>query len=101
VNCPQCHSDFTLSWKLYFRRTPFRLLCPVCGTSVRFRHKAVYYLVTLGYLLSVVIVATLVAATYFGTAGAAVVGLVVGFGIGFPVDRYLDSRLAVLELLEE
>jgi hypothetical protein len=101
VKCPHCDSDFTLSWRLYFRRTPFRLRCPVCGTVVRFRHRAPYYLITVLYLAPAVLVAMYAAARYFGLAGVTVAGLVVGFGIGLPVDRYLDSRMAVLELLDE
>ena len=100
MKCPQCDSEFPLTWKRHFK-SPFGIFdCPSCSTKLQGTHRWFYWPLTfLGYCIFGVPLAIL--GSKYGSAGALSGWIIGALSIGIPFDRFLDSKFMVLKSLPE
>ena len=97
MECPSCNRDFDMTWRLYVRNVRGRFACPLCGARLRGRHNKFYWLGLAIFLvleLGVGLLLMLALGTGIGIAATVLVML----AVGLPLDKYLESRFAVLRL---
>jgi hypothetical protein len=94
MRCPQCDSDFPLTWKRYIKAPLGRISCPSCNEKLVTTHRWFYWpLMVLGCCILGIPLAILGAK--YGIAGALTGWFIGAFGVGLPFDRFLESRFSV------
>ena len=96
VQCPLCGQEFQLTWRRYFSVGPSRrIACPLCSGGLRLRHTRIYWAFLAGYgLLAVAL--NLIALGFLSLVAAALVAVVAALAIIIPLDRWVESRFAIL-----
>ncbi len=98
MKCPQCNSNFRLTWQRYTRASFGRMSCPLCQAKLFSKHRWFYWpLVVLGCCALGTPLAYLGGRRYALVGGLAgwVAGAIV---IGVPFDWFLESKFSVLRI---
>ena len=100
MKCPQCDSDFPLTWKRYFK-TPFgRFDCPSCSTKLQGTHQW-FYCPLLFLSCCILGVPLAILGSTYGFAGILSGWIIGAFSIGIPFDRFFESKFTLLKSLPE
>lgn len=97
MKCPECSTEFALTWRRYFTAPAGKFSCPACGITLKGKHRWWYWpLMVLGCFALGVPVACIVAKLFGFWAGVG--GWMAGaFISGLPVDRFLEDRFSILQ----
>jgi uncharacterized Zn-finger protein len=96
LECPYCHAKFELTWKLYFKQTPFnKLRCPYCRNRTKIKEPWWSIVITAAAIIAAMapIMLTHDARENWFLTGAA---LLLGGLVGLNVNRYCSARFGVL-----
>ena len=96
MKCPNCHGEFPLTWRRYFRFSGTRLSCPLCNAGLRLQHHWPYFVLTPIFVLALMTSVFLLTVRPLGVVPAMFAMTVVALAIALPVDRFADSRVATL-----
>jgi hypothetical protein len=98
MKCPQCASEFPLTWERYFKAPLGKFACPSCGIGLVGKHTWFYW--------PLLVLACCILAIPFGYLGAknfGVIGVIAGIAFGgllsgIPIDKFLESKFSILKV---
>lgn len=96
MKCPQCDSEFPLTWKRYFHAPLGGFDCPSCSTKLQGRPR--WFCWPLMFLCCCILgVPLAILGSKYGAAGVLSGWYIGAFSIGIPFDRFLYRKFIVLK----